>query len=382
MGDDILKKKILYITGARSDYGIIGSVLKEMVAHNLQVEILALGMHLMPEFGMTLNDVKKSGLSVHVVNTTYEKDDRASMSKFIGESIVGITKKVSQIKPDIILVLGDRGEILASAVARAYLGIPVAHIHGGEVSETVDEYARHAISKLSNIHFPSTEKSKERLIRLGEREKYIFCVGAPGLDDLLSSKILPDEAIYKKYNLDESRPIIVATMHPVSEDIQNAPRQIETMLEALKGHQTILIYPNADAGGREMIKVIERYKSTEGFHIHKSIPREDFFNILRLASAVVGNSSGGIIEACSFHLPVVNIGNRQNGREREVNVIDVGYNTEDIRKAIHNALGDNIKELLAQVKNPYGNGTAGKQIAKILAEIEINEELLHKKITY
>ena len=382
MGDDILKRKILYITGARSDYGIMGSVLKEMVAHNLQVEILALGMHMMPEFGLTLNDVKKSGLPVHVVNATYEKDDRASMSKFIGESIVGITKKVSEIKPDIILVLGDRGEILASAVTGAYLGIPVAHIHGGEVSETVDEYARHAISKLSNIHFPSTKKSKERLIRLGEREKYIFCVGAPGLDDLLSSKILPDEAIYKKYNLDESRPIIVATMHPVSEDIQNAPRQIETMLEALKGHQTILIYPNADAGGREMIKGIERYKNTEGFHIHKSIPREDFFNILRLASAVVGNSSGGIIEACSFHLPVVNIGNRQNGREREVNVIDVGYDTEDIKKAIHNALGNNIKELLAQVKNPYGNGTAGKQIAKILAEIEINEELLHKKITY
>ena len=381
-----MKRKILYITGTRADYGLMKSVLKEIEKHpKLELEIVATGMHFMEEFGMTINEIKKDGFKIHEIDATYEEDNKESMPNFIGKFIQLLTKKVNEIKPDIILLLGDRGEMLAGAIVGAYLTITVAHLHGGEITSTVDEFSRHAITKLAHIHFPATENSAERIIKMGEDQSNVFVVGAPGLDSILNENLVEPTKLSEKYNLELSKPILLVVQHPVTTEVEDAPDQIRETLEAISElkHQTILIYPNADAGGRRMIEVIKEYEKYLFIKAFKSIAHKEYLSLMRIASAMVGNSSSGIIEAPSFGLPVINIGSRQEGRERAENVIDRDYDKEKIKAAIKKALYDeDFKEKVKNCKNPYGDGTAGVRIADILSKIKIDKNLLEKKITY
>lgn len=381
-----MKRKILYISGTRADYGLMKYTLKEIEKHpKLELEIVVTGMHLMPEFGTTINEIKSDGFKTHVVDAIYEKDNKESMALFIGKFIQLFTKKISQIKPDIILLLGDRAEMLAGAIVGSYLTIPVAHVHGGDITSTVDEIARHAITKFAHIHFPATEKSAERIIKMGEDPSNVFVVGAPGLDSILNEKLIEPEELSKKYKLNLSEPILLVIQHPVTTEINNAPNQIKETLDAILElkYQTILIYPNADAGGRRMIKVIRKYEKYPFIKVFKNIPHKEYISLMRIASVIVGNSSSGIIEAPSFGLPAVNIGTRQEGRERAENVIDVDYNKGQIKSAIEKALYDeDFKRKVKSCKNPYGDGKAGLRIAEILSKIEINNKLLQKKLTY
>ena len=381
-----MKRKILYITGTRADYGLMKSVLKAIEKHpKLELEIVATGIHIMPEFGMTFNEIKKDNFKIHAIDATYENDNKEAMASFIGKFIQQLTKKVIEIKPDIILLLGDRGEMLAGAIVGAYLTIPVAHIHGGDITSTVDEFSRHAITKLAHIHFPATEKSAERIIRMGEDPSNVFVVGAPGLDTILNEKLVEPEVLSEKYTLELSKPILLVVQHPVTTEVNDAPDHIHETLEAfleLK-YQTILIYPNADAGGREMIEAIKKYEKYPFIKTFKSIPYKAFLSLMMIASVMVGNSSSGIIEAPSFGLPVVNIGSRQKGRERAENVMDVGYDKEEIKAAIKKALYDeDFKEKVKKCKNPYGNGKAGVRIAEILSKMKTDKNLLQKKLSY
>lgn len=380
-----MKRKILYISGTRADYGLMRSILFQIHKHeSLSLDIVVTGMHLMDEFGMTFDEIKKDGFNYHIVDVHYDDDTKESMAQFIGKFIQSLSPLVQSINPDIILVLGDRGEMLAGAIVGAYLSIPVAHIHGGEVTSTVDDLARHAITKLSHIHFPATEESAQRIKQMGEDPSHIFVVGAPGLDQILNEPLLDLEELEEKYQLDFSDNVLLVVQHPVTLETDQAPKQIRETLKAvsLLKFQTIVIYPNADAGGREMINIIKEYEHLPFIHTYKSIPHKDYLSLMQHSSVLIGNSSSGIIEAPSFGLPTINIGTRQEGRERGNNVIEVDYEKNEILKAIKIALfDDDFGEKIQEKINPYGDGKSGQRIVKILHSLPITSVMLQKKFT-
>lgn len=379
-----MKRKIIYITGTRADYGLMRSVLFEMEKNpGIELELVVTGMHLMEEFGMTVNDIIKDGFKFHKISTTFKEDNKLSMVKFIGEFVKSLSQLVVEIDPDIILLLGDRGEMLGGAIVGAYLSIPTAHLHGGEITSTVDEYARHAITKLVNIHLPATEKSAERIIKMGENPENVFVVGAPGLDHILNEDLIDAEIISEKFNLDLSKPFILLVQHPVTLESKNAELKTKQTLDALLELeiQTVVVYPNADAGGRKIIELIKKYENYPFITAYKSIPSIEYLSLMKLASVIVGNSSSGIIEAPSFKLPAVNIGSRQEGRERASNVIDVDYDKKAIKNAIKKAIYDEeFKENIQNSINPYGDGKTGKRVADILSNIKLDNKLMNKKL--
>lgn len=374
------------MTGTRAEYGILKSVLKEIEANaGLQLSLIVIGMHLSPEFGYTVKEIERDGFKIGAkIAVLHNEDTKVSMAKSIGESLSRTAEALEKINPDILVVLGDRSEMLVGAVAATYMGIPIAHIHGGDVSGNVDEPVRHAITKLAHTHFPATKKSARRIIKMGEESWRVHVVGAPGLDGILSEKVPGRREVARKYDLDLSKPVLLVLQHPVVAEADHAAKQMRETLEAVKslGLQTILIYPNADAGGRRMIEVIKEYKYPF-VKVFKSVPRRDYLGLMKFASVMVGNSSSGIIEAASFCLPVVNVGTRQEGRQRAGNVIDVSYDRQEIISAVKKALSDmSFREKVKRCRNPYGDGRAGKRIAKILTQVPLDSKLLEKRMTY
>jgi GDP/UDP-N,N'-diacetylbacillosamine 2-epimerase (hydrolysing) len=386
MGYDRMKKKILYVSGTRADYGLMRSVLSQISSHpGMSLEIVVTGMHVMPEFGETIQEIIRDGFSCHRLNLQYTHDTADSMAVFIGRFIQDFTLFITKNKPDFILILGDRGEMLGAAVTGAYLGIPVVHLHGGEVSGTVDDIARQAITKLSHIHLPATELSAARIIRMGENPDTVHVVGAPGLDEILSMSEISREELCTRFHLDPSQKLIIVLQHPVTLDGNDPALQIQQTLESVQEipAEKIVIYPNADTGGRAMIKVIKKFENIPRFHIFPSISHSDFLNLLRISSAIVGNSSSGIIEAPSFGVPAINIGSRQHNRQKGENVIECGYDKIKISAAIHDALNDEeFKCRVKKAKNPYGDGKSGDRIIDILEKTEITSDLVQKRMMY
>lgn len=382
-----MKRKICVITGTRADYGILHPVMKAIEASkDLSLYIIAIGMHLMKEFGFTVNEIKKDGFKVYKqVDTSYKEDTGLAMADSIGRAVSELSKTFAKLKPDIVVVLGDRGEMLAAAVAANYLNIPVAHLHGGEVSGHVDGLLRHAITKLAHIHLPATEKAKTRILKLGEEPWRTFVAGAPALDRILHEKLPKKKEVIEKYKINLGRPFLILLQHPVIVEGNNSAEQMKVSLEAIKGFnlQTMAVYPNADAGGRRMIDVIREYEGNNYIQAVKSIPHKDYLGLMKIASVLIGNSSSGIIEAPSFGLAAVNIGSRQNGRERGVNVIDVPHDKNAIIQAIKKALYDKgFRTRVSKGKNPYGDGNAAERIVKILSKIRLGKILLQKQMTY
>jgi GDP/UDP-N,N'-diacetylbacillosamine 2-epimerase (hydrolysing) len=381
-------KKIAVVTGSRAEYGILSPVLKAIQARrDLVLSLVVTGMHLSHEFGYTVQDIEKDGFKIDArVDMLPSRDTLGAMAESVGKGIMGMVQTWEQIKPDIVLLLGDRVEPLAAAIAGAYMNIPVAHIHGGDNPRAgLDEYARHAITKFAHIHFPATLKSAERVIKMGEDEWRVHMVGSPALDNILNEPTLSPEALAERLKIDLSRPLILLIQHPVTTQVDEATNQMRETLEAIVeiASPTVLLYPNSDAGGRRMIEVIKEFEKFAFIKTFPSLPRQEYLSLMKAAGVMVGNSSSGIIEAPSFGLPAVNIGIRQEGRERGKNVIDVGHNKREIIKAINKALTD--REFLVEVKkrqSPYGDGKASQRIAEILSKVEITPELLQKKITY
>ena len=378
-------RKIAVITGTRADYGIYRSVLAHLSTDKqVYLSLIVVGMHLSPEFGCTIDEIKKDGYSVDLkINVLHRDDSRASMAASLGEVISKVSIGLTKLAPDILVVLGDRGEMLAGAVAATYLGIPVAHIHGGEVSGNVYDVFRHAITKLSHMHFAATDESAQRIIKMGEESWRVHVVGAPGLDSILHNSIPNSVEVANKYGLDLEKPLILMVQHSVVAESKDAGGQILETLEAVKelGCQTVIVYPNADAGGRRMIQMIKKYVSCPFIKVFVSLPREDYLALMNLAAVMIGNSSSGIIEAPSFGLPVINIGTRQMGRQRANNVIDVGYNKEQIIREVQKIINQPNKHEVV-TEGLYGDGKAGQRIAKILSEIKIDEKLLEKRMAY
>jgi len=380
-------RKIAVVTGTRAGYGIYYPVLRAIESHpDLDLSLIVTCLHLSPMHGYTIREIEKDGFKIAAkVDMLIESDTGCGMAKSFGVGIMGIAQTLEDIDPDIVLILGDRGEMLATAIAGSYMNILVAHIHGGEVSGTVDEPMRHAITKLSHIHFPATERGRERIVKLGENPENIYVVGAPRIDTILNATLLSSNELTSKFSLNLGNPLLLIVQHPVTTEVDQAAEQMRETMETLTElkEQAVLIYPNADAGGRAMIKVIEEYENFSFLKIFKSLPHIEYLSLMKIAGVMIGNSSSGIIEAPSFYLPVVNIGTRQEGRERAENVIDVGYNKNEIIKGIEKALYDEeFKARVKKCKNPYGDGKTGERIANILSKIKIGNKLLQKRLIY
>ncbi|MBI2670101.1 MAG: UDP-N-acetylglucosamine 2-epimerase (hydrolyzing) [Candidatus Yanofskybacteria bacterium] len=380
------KKKIAYISGTRADFGLMTPILKAISrSKQLDLQVYAAGTHLMPEFGETVQYVRKEFPNAINIEARFETGDRPGMTKFTGVFLSRLVGAFSKNRPDFVLTLGDRPEMLCTAMACLYLGIPTGHVHGGDKTSTVDELARHAITKLSHIHFPAIQESADRIQKMGEEKWRIHIVGAPALDVILNEKLPTKKEFFKKLNLDPSKNVILVTQHPVSEEVENAGLQMEETLAAVKKFNlpVVITYPHADAGGRKIISVIEKEKNNPLFHIFPSLEYKQFLALERETAVWVGNSSGAIIESSSFQTPVVNVGTRQTGRQRGANVIDVGYNKKEIEKAVYKSINDQAYlKRLKKIKNPWGDGKTGPRVAKILENININSRLLTKQITY
>ncbi len=379
-------RKICIFTGSRSEYGLLKPLMEEIKkSRSMTLYVVATAMHTERQFGYTINEIRKDRFRIDsVVRFGGEGESGYKVARAIGKGIVGISDALKKINPDIVVLLGDRYETLAAAVASAYMNIPIAHIHGGDSARAgLDEYARHAITKLSNMHFPATRRSMKRIINMGEDRWRIFLVGAPGLDSIMKVKI-DRKRIAKKYGADIRKPVLVVLQHPVTTQVSQSEMQMRETMEAVRelGYQAIVIYPNDDAGGRKMIGEIKKYRRFKFIKTFRNIPHDDFIGLMKIASVLIGNSSSGIIESSSFGLPVVNIGIRQEGRERAGNIIDVSHSKSQIIRAVRKTLSKDFIKRAGKCKSPYGNGTSSKKMAGILEKIKIGKKLMQKKITY
>lgn len=380
-------KKVCVCTGTRAEYGLLKQVMREIMdSKKLELQLVVSGMHLLPRFGNTIKTIKKDGFEISARPKIFVgRDSEEATAQAIGNGIKEFSKVFKRLKPDIVIVLGDRTETFATAVAASTMNIPIAHIHGGDFAQGgLDEVFRFCISKLAHIHFAATKKSATRLKKMGEEKWRIHIVGAPGLDSIISKKFWEKERLCKKLAISPSKPIIIVLQHSISTQPENAGKQMAETMRAIKqiGIQTIVIYPNNDAGGRKIIKEIERNAKLPFIKTFKNLDREIFLGLMACSNVMVGNSSSGIIEAPIFRLPVVNIGPRQKGRERSDKVIDVGYNSLEIKRAIKKALcGKAFASHPQKSKSLYGKGNASKRIVKALERLKTNTRLLQKKMS-
>ncbi|MFM9829176.1 MAG: UDP-N-acetylglucosamine 2-epimerase [Sphingomonas sp.] len=384
------KKLILGVTGIRSDYDIMSSVFRAIADHPaLELQLIVTGAHLADAFGHTIDEISADGFVIAEQIQNLLNGDQASFRvKGMGIQLQALVQSVDRIKPDMLLVLGDREEAMTTALVGAYMNVPVAHVSGGDrVIGNVDDQIRHAVTKLAHLHFVTSAPSAERVIRLGEQPFRVFNVGNPGLDRLLSVPDLSSADLSERlgFEIVDGAPLIMLIQHALSTEIDDAHRQMSVTLEAVRdlGVSTVLSYPNSDAGGQQMIRAIEQFADTPNLYIARNIPRLEFVNLMRRASCMLGNSSAGILEAPLLKLPVVNVGNRQTGRLNAGNVEFVSHDRDMIMAAVHRALTD--QDYIARVRrceNPYGDGQSSARIATILADTEIDDALLIKDITY
>jgi GDP/UDP-N,N'-diacetylbacillosamine 2-epimerase (hydrolysing) len=375
-------RRIVYITGTRADFGLMRSTLLRLnQSPTLSLSMIVTGMHLSDKYGSTVQEVQSTGIEVVAyVPVSLVPETGATMSLALSVMIAEFTKVLDKVKPDLVIVLGDRGEMLAGALCCLHLGIPVAHIHGGERSGTIDESIRHAISKLSHIHLTSTTESRDRLISLGESPDSICVTGAPGLDGITELAYYSRHELACKFDLVEGQSICLLVFHPVVQESCSAGVQVKIILEALSRIselQVIGILPNSDSGS-ELIRQEMDTSKYPNLRKFKSLSRSEFVSFMQVADVMVGNSSSGIIEASSFGTPVINIGSRQQLRQRNNNVSDVELDCD----AIFNMVNLVSKREKLSKENVYGDGSAGEKIQHLLENIPLNSGLLNKVLPY
>lgn len=372
------------VTVARSDYGIYLPILRRLQAEpELRFYLLVSGMHLSPEFGLTVSAIEDDGFEVgERVEMLLSSDTPEGIAKSIGLGMIGFAQAYSRRRPDILLVLGDRFEMYAAALAALPFKIPVAHIHGGEVTEgAIDDALRHAMTKLSHLHFTATLDYARRVRQLGEEPWRITVSGAPALDNLRATPLLTRSELETKYHLCLQGPPLLVTFHPVTLEYEQTAWQMGELLTALEDVELPAVFtlPNADTQSRIIIRLIEDYvRQHSSAQYVDTLGIQGYFSLMALASAMVGNSSSGLIEAPAFELPVVNIGSRQTGRLRAANVIDVGYGRTNIAEAIHWAMSPEFRASLRGLVNPYGDGSAAERIIARLKSVELGDQLIRK----
>lgn len=385
-----MTRKIVVVTGTRAEYGILKPLLEKIRgSKDLELKLIVTGMHLLEKYGLTVNRIDEDGFGIDTEVQMYSRDESNPVyhGKALAKGVDGFTEILLEVKPDILVIMGDRLEALAATLAAATLRVPIAHIHGGDKTDSghIDESIRHSITRFAHIHFPPTDKCADRLAKMGEEPWRIHRVGALGLDTVVNQHPVPKEELSAKLGLNPCEPIIVCIFHPVHLEKDTAGQQMHEIFEALKELkiQTVIIYPNNDAGSQDIITEIEKHRGSPLMKVFPTLPHLQYISLLKHADVLVGNSSSGIVEAPSLKLAVINIGSRNVGREHAENVIFIDPSKNEIIRAIQTALYDeNFKEKIRQCENPWGDGKTSGRIVKVLGEIEINKKLLQKKITY
>jgi UDP-hydrolysing UDP-N-acetyl-D-glucosamine 2-epimerase len=378
-----MRRTIAVITTSRADYSHLYWPLRELSAHpDVELKIIAMGAHLSPDFGGTIQEIERDGFEIaERIECLLSSDSDLGMAKTIGVATLSLADVLGRMRPDLLLLIADRYEMLAPASVALALRIPIAHIEGGEVSEgAIDDAVRNALTMMSHIHFTSTHGARERVIAMGEEPWRVHRAGAPSLDHLRRQTLYTREQIETRLGIALKRPTVLVAYHPVTL-ARDTVREADSLFAALQTlpDQILFCYPNADAGSRNLIERARAFAASRDAHVFVNLDALTYWSLLKQVDVLAGNSSSGIMESASFPLPTVNVGVRQQGRERARNVLDAVADTSSILAAIATAKSSEFHRSLQGMTNPYGEGFASKQIVEVLTTVSLGEELLMKR---
>ena len=382
----LMKKVILIITERRADFSRFKPILKLIKKDKkLDYKLVVTGLHLVKNYGYTISEIKKENFKIFSKFKMFDKNyfkinDGSEMAKAIGVAFIELSKLIKRAKPDLILSGFDIGANFAITVAGAHMNIPVAHIQGGEVSGTIDESLRHAMSKFSNFHFTANNETKKRLIKLGEVSKNIFPVGCPSIDALNAEKKIHPKIIKEKFNIDLKKEFLLVIQHPVTSELNKSSFQIKETLKTIKKSniQHLVVFPNNDSGSKNILDAIKKAK----LNYIPTLTLSEYKTLLCGEMILIGNSSSGIHEAASFSVPVINIGTRQKGRYQPRNIVNVNYNNIEITKALSIVKSKKFKNKIKKINNPYGDGNSSYKIIKIIKKLKLKNFNTQKNLTY
>jgi GDP/UDP-N,N'-diacetylbacillosamine 2-epimerase (hydrolysing) len=380
-----MSRKICVITGTRAEFGLLRWLMQEIhEADELTLQTVVTGMHLSPEYGSTYQEIEDAGFSIdYKVEMLLSADTATAVTKSIGLGTIGFADAFDRLRPDLIVILGDRFEMLAAVTAALIAGIPVAHLHGGETTEgAFDEAIRHSITKMSHLHFVAAEDYARRVIQLGESPDRVFLVGGLGIDAIQRIQLLDRAALEKSLAFKLGKKNLLVTFHPVTLEGESSASQMNALLQALgelEDTYIIITLPNADTGGRELATMVDEFaKAHPNVRVYTSLGQLRYLSCMQFVDAVVGNSSSGLAEAPSMGTATINIGDRQKGRLAAESIIHCNAKLENIRQALRTVYTPDFKASLAETKNPYGDGGASKKIVQVLKDQPING-ILKKK---
>jgi len=374
-----MTRKICVVTGSRAEYGLLRWPMEEIrTCPDLTLQLIVTGAHLAPEFGLTYQEIEADGFRIDSrVEMLLSSDSAVAIAKSMGLALIGFSDALQRLQPDMLLVLGDRYEILAAVTAAMVARIPVAHLHGGEASEgAYDESMRHCITKMSHLHFVAAEPYRRRVIQLGEDPAHVFVVGGLGVDAIRRRKLLDRSALEAALGIRLAKRSLLITFHPPTLEEQSATQQMTEVLAALdelSDTQLLFTMPNADTEGRALLAMVQRYvEGRRNAHAFTSLGQLRYLSCLQFVDGVVGNSSSGLTEAPTFRVGTVNIGDRQKGRLKAMSVIDCGPDRKSIGSALRQLFSADFRSALAQVRNPYGEGGASEMIMAVLRGQSLN----------
>lgn len=380
-----MKRKIAVVTTSRADYSHLYWPLHDLSRHPaVDLKLIAMGPHLSPEFGHTIREIERDGFEIAArIECLLSSDTDVGMAKTIGVATLGLADCLGQMRPDILLLIADRYEMLAPAAVALALRIPIAHIEGGEISEgAIDDAVRHALTKMSHVHFTSTFEARARVIALGEEEWRVHRAGAPSIDHLRRDTLFTREQLEAQLHVDLTRSSAVVAYHPVT-IVRDTTQEADALFASLQEvpGQLLFCYPNADAGSRELIQQTKRFlEHRSDARVFVNLSALTYWSLLRNVDLMIGNSSSGIMETPSFALPTVNVGMRQQGRERARNILDAAPDKSDILAKVNIARSEQFRRSLDGMQNPYGDGHASEKIVSVLTSVPLEEELLIKKM--
>jgi len=378
-------RKIAVFTGTRAEYGLLYWIIKSLEeAEQAELQLIVGGMHLSPEFGYTIEQIEQDGFPIaDRLEFLLSSDSPVAVSKSMGLALISASESLQRLQPDLIVLLGDRFESMSIAQAAMVAQIPIAHLHGGETTEgLIDEAVRHSITKMAHLHFTATKAYRDRVIQLGEQPNRVLNVGAPGIDSIKRLKLLERHELSNAIGFNLNKPYFLITYHPVTLSKDGATDSLINLLSILDDyheHQVLISYPNADTHGRQLIKILENYAQAdpERVFLFRSLGQLRYLSLMKHCEVVLGNSSSGLIEAPSFGVPTLNIGDRQKGRISGETVVHCGETKAEISKGMKKVTEKQFQEECRKANNPYGDGESSKKIVDLLIDYPL-EDILYK----
>lgn len=381
-------RKIAVVTGTRAEYGLLKNIMKKINEDNdLELQLIVTGTHLSDKYGKTISEIIEDGFKIdYSIPILMDGNDGVNIAKEMGLLMSNLSEVLSNLNPNILLILGDRYEIFAAAATAMAMNIPIAHISGGEVTEgAMDEQIRHAITKMAHIHFPGADCYVENIKNMGEENFRVFNVGDPGIENIKLTKLLSKKEIFEDLGVEVDEDTLLVTYHPVTLEIDDLERQIDNLISALDNlnKRMVITYPNADNGGKLIIDKLEQFKQrNSNVYLYKNLGSLRFLSVMNLCGAIVGNSSSALVEAPFLKKPVVNIGNRQKGRLMAENILSCDYEANNIESAINKAISQDFKKFVKTIDSLYGEGNTSTEIVEVLKTIELGDKLLKKKLIW